>query len=399
MKLGVFISLLLTALIAREVIAADVERLQSPAGKQTSLSRLTTDANGRIHLSWVSSTGPLSSLYHASFADDEWSNAMLVGDGEDWFVNWADFPFFAANDAGMAANWLRKSSDGIYDYDVVATFYSAATAQWSDPAVIHRDDVSAEYGFVSMLPMHNDATLIAWLDGRETRRNESHAGAHIAGGMTLRAGIFNNEGKKTTEWQLDDLVCDCCQTSSAMTGSGPVVVYRNRTNEEVRDTYITRLVDGQWSEPAAVYNDNWQVAGCPVNGPSVVSGNGLTVVAWFTAKNDNPTVSFALSQDDGKTFGAPVIVAQESTNGRISLAVLDAGGFAISWLETSGALATIMLARYDKHGRMMKRLAVAETKSSRRSGFPVISSHGNDVYVTWTDIEREPRVKVARMRF
>ncbi len=318
MKLRQFLPLVLAALVAQDAIAAEVEILHPPAGKQTSLSRLTTDAGGKLYLSWVRSSGTRSSLYYASLASTEWSDATLIGTGEDWFVNWADFPFLSVNDTGMAAHWLQKSSGGTYDYDVVATFYRTVTAQWSEPEIIHSDGVSAEHGFVSMLPMSNGRTFISWLDGRYSGQSKTHTGAHASNGMTLRAGIFSGEGEKTAVWELDDLVCDCCQTSSAMTGSGPVVVYRNRTTEEVRDTYITRLVDEQWSVPIAVHEDNWQIDGCPVNGPAVSSGGGLTVVAWFTAKNDYPKVSFVLSQDDGETFGAPVIVAEETTSGRIS---------------------------------------------------------------------------------
>ena len=404
MKPRQFLSLVLAALPVQDAIAADVEFLHPPAGEQTSLSRVTTDVGGKLYLSWVSSTGTRSALYYASLTNSEWSDATLIGEGKEWFVNWADFPFLSVNDTGMAANWLQKSSGGTYDYDVVATFYSSASARWSEPEIIHSDGVSAEHGFVSMLPMGNGRTFISWLDGRYSRQESTHSdthasGAHDSGGMTLRAGFFSGEGEKTAVWELDDLVCDCCQTSSAMTGSGPVVVYRNRTTKEVRDTYITRLVDGQWSAPSAVHHDNWQIDGCPVNGPSVSSGGSLTVVAWFTAKNDYPKVNFALSQNDGETFGAPVIVAEETTSGRISLAVLDSGGFAISWLETHGARGTLKLARYDQRGSLIESLGIAETKSSRRSGFPVITSHNNDVYVTWTDVQGKPQVRVAKVRF
>jgi hypothetical protein len=86
-----------------------------------------------LYLSWVRSSGTRSSLYYASLASTEWSDATLIGAGEDWFVNWADFPFLSVNDTGLAAHWLQKSSGGTYDYDVVATFYRTATAQWSEP--------------------------------------------------------------------------------------------------------------------------------------------------------------------------------------------------------------------------------------------------------------------------
>ena len=53
MKLRQFLPLVLAALVAQDAIAAEVEILHPPAGKQTSLSRLTTDAGGKLYLSWV----------------------------------------------------------------------------------------------------------------------------------------------------------------------------------------------------------------------------------------------------------------------------------------------------------------------------------------------------------
>jgi hypothetical protein len=58
-----------------------------------------------------------------------------------------------------------------------------------------------------------------------------------------------------------------------------------------------------------------------------------------------------------------------------------------------------MLARYSAVGELMDRVEVAQTDASRRSGFPVISNSGNDVYVTWTDISGESQVRLARVRF
>jgi hypothetical protein len=400
-----FTALLL--LLAVHTDAASIESLPSPTGEKTSLSRVITDTDGTVHLSWVQSAGKTSSLYRSKLNGNDWTRAELIAEGDDWFVNWADFPFLSVQPSGMAAHWLKKSSGGTYDYDVVATFFNSATRRWSKPAIIHKDGVSAEHGFVSMLSLENGSTLISWLDGRNTRpdtsskmsHSDSQPMDHGRGGMTLRAGIFDVDGQTETEWELDDLVCDCCQTSSAMTASGPVVVYRNRTENEIRDTYITRLIEGQWSEPLVVYADNWQIAGCPVNGPSVASNQGVTAVAWFTAQDDIPRVKLALSTDDGKTFNKPLIVADNATVGRISSAVLASGDVVVSWLKSDGADAEIILARYSQNGTLIEKLGIAKTKSSRRSGFPVITSQGNDVYITWTEVFDEPQVKVSRVRF
>ncbi|MGK0396089.1 MAG: hypothetical protein ACJAYE_002109 [Candidatus Azotimanducaceae bacterium] len=414
------------ATIAATANAADIQMLQAPTGEHASLSRLTVDDSGKLHLSWVQSNGKVSSLYRSYFAENTWSDTSLISSGDDWFVNWADFPFLSVNDTSMAAHWLQKSSQGTYNYDIKAAFYNGATQRWSPPITIHKDGVSAEHGFVSMLPMADNRTFITWLDGRNTVKKDN-AGDHSEGhsmdhsidnpidnpidklmehamaGMTLRAGIFDADGNTEKEWQLDALACDCCQTSSAMTKSGPVVVYRNRTEAEIRDIYITRMTDNGWSAPVPVYADDWQIAGCPVNGPAIASKNGLTAVVWFTAKNDKPTVQLALSADDGQSFGPPIMVAQDSTNGRVSIAILASGDTVVSWLETEGKAAQLKLARYDEQGNLKESFIVAETSASRRSGFPVIVSEGNDVYLTWTDVSTDvsngPRVKVARVEF
>ena len=67
------------------------------------------------------------------------------------------------------------------------------------------------------------------------------------------------------ETQLDGRTCDCCQTSISMT--------KKRTNycflgievkNEIRDIYFSRRINNKWTKPAAVYNDNWEINGCPV---------------------------------------------------------------------------------------------------------------------------------------
>jgi hypothetical protein len=177
------------------------------------------------------------------------------------------------------------------------------------------------------------------------------------------------------------------------------VVYRNRSDEEIRDIYITRLIEGRWSEPSAVYQDNWQIDGCPVNGPSVTADGRNVAVVWFSAKNEFPEVKLALSGDSGASFSAPVTVAGKSPIGRVGTTYLASGKIALSWVDTQGESARLMLALYDAEGHLLDSVRIADTSPSPQSGFPVITSSNDDVYVAWTDISEEPRVKVAKVRF
>ena len=86
---------LLTILISLAACSQGVRVVEMlpPVGENTSLSRLTTDAEGKVYLSWVETKADISSLYYATLAENKWSAEKLIGQGADWFVNWADFPF------------------------------------------------------------------------------------------------------------------------------------------------------------------------------------------------------------------------------------------------------------------------------------------------------------------
>jgi thiol-disulfide isomerase/thioredoxin len=383
-----------------------VSMMTIPVAGTSSLSRLVTDEDGAVYLTWVSQQGETSVLTYSRLENDHWRTPQEIARGQDWFINWADFPSLVVNEGSMTAHWLRKSAEGAYDYDVRASFFQSGPQEWGEPITIHKDGVSAEHGFVSMLPLTAGRTFISWLDGRNTR-GAPDGGAGVTGheshgtgrAMTLRAGIFDRYGDTVQEWELDARVCDCCQTSSALAATGPIVVYRDRSDIEIRDTYITRLIDGRWTDPVAVHHDGWEISGCPVNGPAVVAREAVVAVAWFSAKDDKPQVKLALSHDNGATFSEPVVVSGEKTIGRIGASFMESGDVAVSWVDADGDSAQLMLARYRADGQLLDRVQVAQMSASRRSGFPVITSVENDVYVTWTDISGDPQVRLARVRF
>lgn len=370
-----------------------VEHLPSPAPTNSSLSRVVAGESGEIYLSWVSQDDEQATLAFSTLTNEGWGTPQVISQGSNWFINWADFPALSVDASGMAAHWLQMSAQGTYDYDIRARFIAQGSAAWTEAQTIHTDGVSAEHGFVSMLPIGDGTTLITWLDGRETKQAEPQ------GAMTLRAGIFDKSGANIDEWELDHRVCDCCQTSSAMTQQGPIVVYRDRSQNEIRDIYTTRLVNGAWTSPLPVHNDNWQIAGCPVNGPSVAAMNDNVAVAWFSAKDDTPKVQLVLSSDSGMSFSAPIVIASPNTNGRVGTVILESGDIVVSWMDTTDNEANIMLSRYNFNGELLSNVQVAASSASRRSGFPIIEATGNSVYVTWTDISTTPQVKVARVNY
>ncbi len=373
--------------------SAETELLFSPAPVKSSLSRVVSDESGNLYLSWVEQKEGFAGLFYSTLDGKSWSEPQMISEGDDWFINWADFPALSVSGKSKVAHWLRMSAEGTYDYDVDARFYDAETDSWSNVITLHKDGVSAEHGFVAMLPVGEGNTLISWLDGRNTRTETGY------GQMTLRAGLFNNRGETLSEWELDSRVCDCCQTSAAMSAAGPIIVYRDRSAAEIRDIYVTRYADGIWTSPVAIHDDEWRIAGCPVNGPSVAAEGKFVAVGWFTAKGDSPRVKLALSSDNGEHFSEPIMVAGPDTIGRIDTAILASGEVAVSWLDTTGEATQLKVSRFNQRGTLVDSTVVGRTSASRRSGFPIIEAVGDDLFVTWTDINDGPAVRVARIDF
>ena len=367
---------------------AQVRELPSPALDKSGQANLTADRRGRVYLSWIDRTP--DNLFTLRFSVREgagWSPPQTIAEGRNWFVNWADFPSLAAlPDGSLAAHWLVKRGAGTYAYDVHLARSFDGGKTWTKPATPHRDATETEHGFVSMFPARGGRLLGAvWLDGREMKSAGAGDGhGHGHGDMTLRFAALGREGQPTDEALLDARVCECCQTSAAATRDGAVVVYRDRSAEEVRDIGVVRLVKGRWSQPRALHADGWKIDACPVNGPSVASDGALrAAAAWYTAANERPLVRVAFSADQGETFSAPVTVSDSTPAGRVSVVLLADGSAVVSWLEIAGTGGEVRARRVWPGGKLSQPVRVAATGVARWNGFPRVALAGDTLVFAW----------------
>ncbi|MEP6738322.1 MAG: exo-alpha-sialidase [Chryseolinea sp.] len=367
--------------------------LDSPAAAGSGEPYLFTDEKGTVYLSWIEKKEDKNEFKYSGLHNGKWSQPVLIDSGKNWFVNWADYPMIATNGKDFLAHYLAKSGDGSYAYDVKVISSMDQGKTWRASSTLHDDGKEAEHGFVSMLP-YKENFFIAWLDGRNTAMEEMENHEEHQGQMSLRAAIVDKEGKKISEWELDNRTCDCCQTSAAITVNGPVVVYRDRSEDEIRDMSIVRWVNNAWTEPEAVYHDNWKIAGCPVNGPRVVANGDFVAIAWYTVPEGKSRVNVIFSHDAGTSFGNPVQVDEGSAIGRVDMVMLDDESVMASWMEGT----TIKAAKAYANGTKDPSIIIASSSESRSSGFPQMTKSGNELIFAWTD-DKDKVVKVASLVF
>ena len=365
--------------------------IATPALAPSGEPNISSSTGKAVLLSWVEedTTNNTQTLRFSQWENGSWSEARTIARGSDWFVNWADFPAVAVQDDGqLFASWLVKSATASYAYDVTLAFSNDGGKLWSEPFSPHDDKTPTEHGFVSMQPLSNGTFAISWLDGREMVED---------GPMTLRFATLNAAGEITNQALLDNKVCDCCQTSMTLAGDGSILVaYRDRSEEEIRDISIVRFSDSAWSSPAPISSDNWNIAGCPVNGPALSASNSMVAASWFTMGADSTAkVLCTFSENFGRSFGEPIRIDTGKPLGRVDILFIDKNIALVSWLETVENRTRIAARTVSSEGKLSEIVTVTGTLPSRLSGFPRMGLTSDGVIIAWTDVAGSPIVKSA----
>jgi hypothetical protein len=419
------------AVVGEQRIDAWALPIQDGAGQPD----LALAPDGRVLLSWInSSPGRRPAVQMAEwYPDDHWEGPRTVVVGNSLFVNWADTPHIAATpDRALWLHWLQKSPDSPDGYDIKLVRSLDHGMNWGAPRQVHNDRSARQHGFVAFWPQGENSLGVAWLDGHDTATaaHGSASGAqatpgtgsahdalqghdgHGGGATSLRAAVFDANLSASTETVVDAHTCDCCQTAAAPIAGGALLVYRDRSEDDIRDIYAVRFDGKTWSTPTRVHADNWKMTACPMNGPAVAAQGERAVVAWYTvastiattapgtAAGDRPMIKLAASADSGATFAPPVVVDEgPAVLGRVALA-MDAKQIWLVWMREEAGRQSLWLARYAPAlGKPLQRIELAKIEGSgRAAGFPKIVVREGIAHVVWTEAgESGPRLRGMRV--
>lgn len=339
-------------------------------------------------LSWLEpwESGEGHRLRFSRLSSQGWGPVRTVVEGSAFFANWADVPSVVEEgDGSYLAHWLERLGEGTYAYGIRLAQSTDKGVSWSPLGWLHDDTTAAEHGFATLLPSP-EGTWGFWLDGRSMPGGGAMALRGVEIGVRDAAAVV-----------LDPRVCECCQTDAAQTPSGPLVVYRGRSVDEVRDIRWVRRSTTGWSKPRTLAVDGWQIAGCPVNGPAVAASEENVAVAWFTAAQERPRVQVAFSENGGESFGLPLELDDRQPLGRVDIAPIAGGEFVVSWLARESGTALLKVKRVRSDGAMGTAESVAETAPSRSAGVPRILSYGNELLLTWVETGPERKLRTLRL--
>ena len=368
---------------SKDVVIEEISFLYDKSNAQPSL----VSNNGNLSLTWISSDQDMNAnLNFRQFINDKWTDSKTFANGSDWFVNWADFPTHAISGDRILTSYLKKSASGTYTYDVFLNLRDLSGDKIKEDFILNTDGFKAEHGFVSIVAKDKEGFFVTWLDGRNTVEKDLEGNPKP---MTIRFAEITNAGDIINETELDSNVCDCCQTSITHTDKGPLVVYRDRSEKEVRDIYMTRNIDDVWEAPTPVHNDGWVIYGCPVNGPKVVSYENNIAVSWFTVSDAKPTVNLSFSRFYGASFDEPIKINDLNAIGRVDVAFLNEKEVIVSYMEGDDDGTYLRIKKVSLDGKVSEPITISRIDGGRSTGVPQLEILNDEIFIVWTVSEDE----------
>lgn len=175
---------------------------------------------------------------------------------------------------------------------------------WSTPNRVHSDNSPGKgHSFFDVALLPDGEIGAVWLDT-----------ALIEGGRSILFAKTNSKNQFGKESVVDSLACQCCRTALYADPSGLIsVVYRDILPGSIRDISLATSRDGgaTFSNSISFSFDQWNLEGCPHNGPDIVSDGKKIYTTWYTGASQNG-VYFAELDPQGKTLSKERL----SPNGR-----------------------------------------------------------------------------------
>lgn len=367
-----------------------------PVDAGEALSMFSND-RGEVYASWIEADSQQRYRFRFSrFVGAGWSEPVTIAEGgRNWFVNWADMPRlaqYADPPSALAAFRLERNGRNPYDHHIMISQSTDGGQSWGPAFTPYEVRTPAFYGLCRLLPLPDGEMMAVWEDGRETVIEIPHSGRtvpNINGRIALRAAQFDKSGRVAGETLLDNMISELCPFDLTMSSEGPLVAYRNATDENIRDIALIRYINGAWSSPRIISQDNWKVSYFTMQGPAIDALQNQVAVAWYSAPEELAQVKIAFSDDSGETFSSPVRIDNGQPLGKVDVVLTGRDRAFVSWVEQETDGARLFVAAVTPKGRILHKEAIAEVSDKIYAGFPVLAPLQNGVLLAWKNGEAE----------
>lgn len=291
----------------------------------------------------------------------------------------------------------------------VGTGTRVLTAQSSDEGrtfaaavAVHGTDGVGNRGWESIAVDSNGKTFALWLDHRDMAAPRREGEAHQHGPQASQLFVAALDGSPAHA--IARGVCYCCRTALVASEGSVYAAWRHVYADNHRDIAFAMSRDEgrTFSAPVRVSDDNWQINGCPENGPAIALDRQRRVhVVWPTRVQTGASETLALFHAvsvDGTSFSPRARIPTSGVAYHPRLISATDGSFVVAWDEAAGGERRVRLARGipDRSGMVTFRpLDIGGAADGR---YPAIAATPTHLIVAWTMRRSEAtRIAVARV--
>lgn len=247
---------------------------------------------------------------------------------------------------------------------------------WTEPKSIYKNrPKDASISFSGITSLNNGEIGVAWLGtSNSTTEGRPVQFAQTKIGEGFQAPIL-----------IDKMACECCRVAIASDNLGGIsIAYRDLLAGSIRDISISNSYNNgdKFENLEGISDDQWEVAGCPHNGPSIYRDGDTTYLAWATG-GEKPGVHYAEYDRDGKESNRKSI----NSNGRfIQLSALPNGTIIYAYNEDykleNSFYTRVRVGKIDDEQHLEKEVTFPKSES----GYPVLKAiDDQNIIVAWQE--------------
>jgi hypothetical protein len=299
----------------------------------------------------------------------------------------------------VLVSWTRKG-ETLYTGDIRFARSVDGGRTFSTPITINDDGLAIGHRFDSLGVAPDGTVWLAWIDKRDLERATKLG--DVYGGAAVYAATSTDGGATfSANRRVSDHSCECCRIGMAFEADAtPVLFWRHVLPGGIRDHVVVRLAQGDGPvAPARIGHENWAIEACPHHGGALaISAAQRYHFAWFTgAESTGEALFYAHSDDRGATTGAPVRLDRDDLAGHPSLAI--AGGRVwLAWKEWRDDNTTVVVLQDSGDDGTTWSTARGIATAPGNSDRPFLITHGDNVFLSWTDSHSGLRVMPVEAR-
>ena len=195
---------------------------------------------------------------------------------------------------GMFAAWVGKRD--------IKFSRSMNFGKSFEPAIRVNDDTGkASQSFFTMEVGPDGAIYVIWIDGRDKKSGKPGTSSVYIARSLDQGKTFEKNIKIAGD------ICPCCRTALAFGDNGEIFAsWRHVYGVDERIIVVATSLDGgkTWGEPVKVTKTGWKINGCAHSGPAMKYVNGNLFITWYTGKDNEASLKFSYSSNNGKSFQA-----------------------------------------------------------------------------------------------